>query len=67
MEKEISRTMYEEELLGGSITGNLIHIIGERVVEIEGKAIDQYLYNIDGYTPENGKPFAAHKSNIYIL
>lgn len=67
MEKEISRKMYKESILGGSITGNLIHIIGERVVEIEGKEIEQYLYDIDGYTPKNGKPFAAHKSNIYIL
>ncbi len=67
MEKEISRRIYEEPIRGGSITGNLISIIGERVIEIEGKEIEQYLYNIDGYTPKNGKPFAAHKSNIFIL
>lgn len=65
--KIISTTMYEEPIQGGSVTGNLVEIIGEQVIEYEGRALDQYLYNIVGYTPKNGKPFMALKSNIFTF
>lgn len=64
--KLISEKMYDEPLYGGSFTGNLVEVIGERVVEHEGKLLEQYLYNIMGYTPENGLPFVSLKCNIYV-
>lgn len=67
MDKVIRKKMYEEPLTGGSITGNLVEVIGEREVLHEGKVLEQYIYNIEGYTPKNGKPFVALKDNIIIL
>ena len=46
---------------------DLVEIIGEQVIEYEGRVLDQYLYNIVGYTPKNGKPFMALKSNIFTF
>ena len=66
-EELLERTMYEVPIQGGSITGNLVNIIGEQKVKRGGIVLDMYLYDIVGYTPKNGKPFAALKSNIYIL
>ena len=67
VEKILSETMYDEPIRGGSFTGNLVEIIGERVVNRCGKILEQYLYNIEGYTPKNGLPFVALKSNIYTF
>ena len=63
----ISKEMYDEPKMGGSIMGDLVEIIGEQKARIEGKVIDQYIYNIVGYTPKNGLPFVAMKSNIIVL
>lgn len=60
--------MYEEPRQGGSMTGNFVEVIGERTVMLEdGRVIEQYIYNIEGYTPENGKPFVALKANIIVF
>ena len=67
MDKLISKTMYDVPVKGGSVTGNLVDIIGEQKVEHDGRILDQYIYNIEGYTPENGLPFVALKSNIFVL
>lgn len=65
--KTLSQIFYNKPLKGGSVTGNFVEVIGEQVVEDEGKTYDQYIYNIVGYTPKNGKPFVALKSNIILL
>lgn len=67
VEKILSEEMYDEPIKGGSITGNFVEVIGERVVNRCGKILEQYLYNIEGYTPKNGLPFVALKSNIYLF
>ncbi|KXY51142.1 hypothetical protein AT268_32090 [Bacillus cereus] len=60
--------MYEEVKEGFSIfSDNRVEIIGEQTMSIDGKILEQYLYNIDGYTPDNGKPFVSLKSNIILL
>ena len=63
----IEERMYDKPVRGGSITGNLVDIIGERTEIREGKILDFYLYNICGYKPSNGRPFVALKSNIFVL
>lgn len=67
IEQEISYTKYDEPKSGISITGSKVSIIGERVVMLgDGRIVDQYVYNIDGYTAKNGKPFASLKANIIV-
>lgn len=64
----LSKEMYTEPVQGGSVTGNLVEVIGEQVVQfLDGQVVEQYLYNIVGFTPKNGKPFASHKANIFLL
>lgn len=64
----LERNYYEEPKKGISIVGyEPITIIGEQVAEYEGVIYDQYIYNIDGYKPANGKPFASMKANIVLL
>ena len=60
---------YKKSYRAGSVTGNEVDIIGEAVYRngADGKLYDCYLYNIVGYTPQNGKPFVSRKENIYIL
>lgn len=65
--KIISKQMYDKPRQGRSVTGNLVEVIGEEIVEEDGQLRDLYLYNIVGYTPRNGKPFAALKCNIVLL
>jgi hypothetical protein len=61
----LEKKMYTEPVQGGSMTGNLVEVIGEQKIQLEdGRVIEQYIYNIMGYTPENGKPFVALKANI---
>ena len=65
--KVVYKVDYEKEIEGHSIMGSLISVIGEQTVELlDGRIIDQYIYNIVGYTPENEKPFVALKENIYL-
>lgn len=67
METIIREKYYDKPIEGGSITGNLVEVIGEQLAVIDGKVYDQYIYNIVGYTPKNGKPFAALKANIILF
>lgn len=67
LDEILSETMYDEPVNGASVTGNIVEIIGERVVNHGGRILEQYLYNIEGHTPKNGLPFAALKSNIYLF
>lgn len=48
--------------------GQRVEVIGEQLLREKGTEnwLNQYLYNIVGYTPENGKPFASIKENIMI-
>lgn len=65
--KKLSEKTFDKSVKGFSITGNQVTIIGEQTVELDdGRVIEQYIYNIDGYTAKNGKPFVALKSNIFI-
>lgn len=64
----LSKNMYKIAKQGGSLTGNLVSIIGEQTIELtDGRIVEQFLYNIEGYTPENGLPFAALKANIIVF
>lgn len=65
--KILETKMYDNEINGGSVMGDLVKVIGEQKVEHEGKILDLYLYNKVGYTAKNGKPFAALKENIIIF
>lgn len=66
--KVLREQTYDAPIKGGSVTGNLVEVIGEQtVVTDEGKELEQYIYNIVGYTPKNGKPFVALKSNIFLM
>lgn len=68
MERIFDIKMYNETIMGGSITGNLVEIIGEQKMELEdGRIVEQYLYNIVGYTPANGKPFVSLKANLFLI
>lgn len=65
--KVLNVKMYDETIEGGSMSGNLVEVIGEQTIEYEGTILEQYLYNIIGFTPKNGKPFAALKANIVLF
>lgn len=68
MERVFDRKMYSKSIQAGSIMGDLVEIIGEQKMELEdGRIIEQYLYNIVGYTPANGKPFVSLKANLFLL
>ena len=62
------RILYRNSVCGANIaTGNLVEIIGEELLIIDGESIDCYIYKIVGYEAENGLPFAALKQNITIF
>lgn len=66
--KVLSVNNYDNAISGGSMTGNLVSVIGEQTVQLEdGRIIEQYIYNIVGLEPENGKPFVALKANIILF
>lgn len=68
MERVFDRKMYSKSIQAGSIMGDLVEIIGEQKMELEdGRIIEQYLYNIVGYIPKNGKPFVSLKANLFLL
>lgn len=60
---------YDEPEKGISVAaGNMVTITGEQKVQLEdGRIIEQYVYDIDGYTAKNGKQFAALKANIMLI
>lgn len=60
---------FEESIQGVSMfSGDLIEVVGEQLVKLEdGRLLEQYLYNIVGYTAENGKQFASLKANISLF
>ena len=67
MEIEKNIKMYKRHYLGGTIIGSRIEVVGEETIEEEdGRECDCYLYNIIGYTPENGKLFVALKANVFL-
>lgn len=47
--------------------GGIVEIVGEQEALIEGKLMDQFLYNIVGNQAKNGQPFAALKSDLLVL
>jgi hypothetical protein len=65
--KTISEVQYEKPVKGFSMfSGEPVTVIGEQVVEMDGKILEWYVYNINTYEAKNGKPFVAMKSNIHI-
>lgn len=64
----LSQTDYPETKSGISMFGgDPVTIIGERRVRLSNdQEVEQYLYHIDNYTPENGEPFVALKANIML-
>ena len=62
--KVLSSEQYRTVRRGFSESGP-VTITGEQTVQLDdGRVIEQYIYNIDNYTPKNGKPFAAMKCNL---
>ena len=60
--------MYDEPKKAiSAFSGDMVEIIGEQRVRLEGNVLDQYLYNIVGYTPKNGKPFMGLKANLVLI
>ena len=49
------------------VSDNLVEIIGEQTVVIDGEIEEQFIYNIVGYEPKNGKPFISLKDNIILI
>jgi hypothetical protein len=64
----LSTKEYEVTLEGISMfSGDKVLVHGEQTVELEdGRIVEQYLYNIEGYTPKNGLPFVSLKANIIL-
>ena len=63
--KVISIKMYDKPIRAiSSFSSNEVLIIGEQIVEYEGRTLEQYLYNMVGYVPNNGKPFVSLKDNL---
>lgn len=67
MERIVEKRIYAEPIMGATINGDLARIIGEQVMEIDGEMYDQYIYNIEGFTPEDGLPFISLKAYLYLL
>ena len=68
MKNIVEEKYYEEAKKGISLfSENLVTIIGERKIVIDGELKEQYIYNIDGYEAKNGKPFASLKANIVLM
>lgn len=66
--KAINVKMFNESVEAVSIMGGPVLIVGEQQMELEdGRVVDQYLYDVVGYTPENGKHFASLKDNISVI
>ena len=64
----IEKETYEKPINGISIVSdNLVEIIGEQTVVMDGKILEQFIYNIVGYEPKNGKPFISLKDNIVLI
>lgn len=64
----IEKETYETPVKGISIVSdNLVEIIGEQTVVIDGEIKEQFIYNIVGYEPKNGKPFISLKDNIVLI
>lgn len=68
-QKIVSNEEYRKPLTGISdASGEMVTIIGEQTVQLDdGSIVEQYLYHIDSYVAQNGKPFAALKANITLL
>lgn len=67
--EEAIEVMFEEPIAGVSIVSDqLVIVIGERLAILEdGREVEQYIYHINDYTPENGKPFVSLKANIILM
>ena len=64
----IKKEVYEKPINGISIlSDNLVEIIGEQTVEMDGEILEQFIYNIVGYESKNGKPFISLKDNIILI
>ena len=64
----IEKEVYEKPINGISIVSdNLVEIIGEQTVVIDGEIKEQFIYNIVGYEAKNGKPFISLKDNIILI
>ena len=65
--KVLSTKMYDMPKRGYTVLWcEPVEIIGERVIEDDGKQYNCYLYNKLDYRPENGLPFIAVKNNIVV-
>ena len=66
--KVLKEMNYSKVLEGISIaSGSRVFVKGERTIELEdGRIISQYIYDIDGVTPQNLQPFVALKANIIL-
>lgn len=64
----LNKEMYTETKKGISMFGGEpVTIIGEQTVRLKnGEVIEQYLYDVDGYTAENGECFVGLKANISL-
>lgn len=66
--KVLDSVMYDKPIRAiSAFSSNEVEIIGEQKVEYEGRILEQYLYNLLGYVPNNGKPFAALKGNLILI
>lgn len=64
----IEKEVYEKPINGISIiSDNLVEIIGEQTVVMDGEILEQFIYNIVGYESKNGKPFISLKDNIILI
>lgn len=60
--------LYDETKQGFSIfSSSPVTIIGETTVTTEKGTLEQYVYTINGYEPQNEKPFVSLKANISLL
>lgn len=64
----ISKSYFVEPVVGYSVvSGNRVYVRGKQLVIFEsGNLVEQYIYDIDGYIPDNGKSFVANTCNIML-
>lgn len=66
--KKLSEMTYENVYHAVTTMGDFAEIVGEQTVQLEdGRIIEQYIYNLEHYKPENGLPFVAMKCNLTLI
>jgi hypothetical protein len=66
--KIIKKELFDSVKYGMSMFSfDRVAIVGEQTIQLEdGRIVEQFLYNIIGHAPTNGKLFVSLKGNIIL-